>query len=116
MTRHPLRRRAVLAAIIAEVLLVAAAFGVAPETVGLVEVVAGSLLTVLTLAGLVASAEPVVTPVDDPRNDRGEELVPVGQVELMVAANGHLRRLLEQHGIDLDARPPDVGPSFGPGH
>lgn len=104
--RHPLRTKAVLAAVLVEVVLVLGALGVAPEHVGLVEVVGGSVLTVLTLAGLVRSGEREVTPSSDPRGPDGEELVPASHVDLVVGVNGYLRSMLERHGIELEDPPP----------
>lgn len=77
MSRHPLRRRAILVALVAEAVIVAAALGVPADVLDTVHVVAMSLVNVAVLVGLVASGEPEVTPVSDPRDREGRPLVPV---------------------------------------
>ncbi|MBW3665838.1 MAG: hypothetical protein KY469_22365 [Actinobacteria bacterium] len=64
--RYPIRRRAVLVGVLAEVVIIATVVGIAPETVDQVHIIGGSAINIGALIGLVTSSEPKVTPVADP--------------------------------------------------
>lgn len=75
MDRYPIRKRAVLVGIIAQVVLIATALGIAPDLLDRAETIALSLVNILTLLGMV-SVEKQTTPVSDPKDEYGRSLHP----------------------------------------
>lgn len=73
MDRYPIRKRAVLVGIIAQVALIATALGIAPDLLDRAETIALSVVNILTLLGMV-SVEKQTTPVSDPRDNYGRPL------------------------------------------
>jgi hypothetical protein len=76
LSRYPLRKRAVLVGLIAEIAIVAAMFGLPPDVIERATAIAMSAINMGVLLGVVLTTEPQVTPVADPQDNLGRSLVP----------------------------------------
>ncbi len=75
MSRHPLRKAAVIATLLGLAAQAALLLGVNADEVSRWAQVASLVVTALVSLGIVVPSEPQVTPMSDPRADDGTSLV-----------------------------------------